>query len=126
MSALIRFLDRSTYRSPAVKVNDFARDGSSANQPRRSGSESSVEGGQPCPGRGRRRIYRLAHRRLPSSASAWYSGHTTEPDSFTSMTCAARRAPLRLGSVPSMDPRLARSRPEPERPYAAGRVGVPH
>ena len=41
MSALIKFLDRSTYRSPAVNVNDFARDGSAANQPRRSGCKDS-------------------------------------------------------------------------------------
>ena len=40
-SSLIRFLDRSTYRSPAVRLKVSARSGSAANQPRRSGSSSA-------------------------------------------------------------------------------------
>src|SRR6188474_2543051 len=41
MSALIKFLEKSTTRSPAWKVNDFAREESAANQPRRSGCNAS-------------------------------------------------------------------------------------
>ena len=46
---LIRFFDRSTCRSPAVKLRSSTRPGSAANQPRRSGSKdafSSVSSAQ--------------------------------------------------------------------------------
>jgi dGTPase len=51
----------------------------------------------------------------------WYSGHTTEPCLLTSITCATGECPAgRFGSVRDMNPRLARSRPEPDRGYPPG------
>src|SRR5688500_10910818 len=55
----------------------------------------------------------------------WYSGHTTEPGSLTSITWAHWGEPAgRFGSVRAMDPRLARSHPESDRAYAPGESEV--
>ena len=68
-------------------------------RPRRIGGEPAaqirlqrvVEGLQPCPGRGRRRIRQAGSLRFPLVVRL-VPGHTTEPGSLTSITCAAGKA----------------------------------